>query len=304
MASFIVRVDDVCPTMDWERFERFEHAMGNLPVLIGVVPDCRDEHLQVDAPRDDFWEVVRRLRAGGWAVAQHGYTHVYDSDAPNLLRMANRSEFAGHPVQVQAARLAAGAEIMSHEGVRSSAFMAPGHTFDRATIDALKRTGFTSVTDGYGLWPYRRHGLTFVPQLFSRPLHVGAGLYTVCLHLNGMSAVAVDRLTTSLRGLDIVSFDRATPRRPVIGAAARIATGVALRAARSARRLAANCRCERRTRRIRGRSPNARVHVRGPGPDEERHCRICGTPYRALSRSIYGEVAQTPPSKPCDLRDT
>ena len=151
--------------MDWEHFERFEHAMRDWPVLIGVVPDCRDEHLHVAAPRDDFWEVVRRARARGWTVAQHGYTHVFDSDAPNLLGMANHSEFAGHPVDVQAARLAAGAEVMAGEKVKSSVFMPPGHTFDRATLAALKRTGFTTVTDGYGLWPYHRDGLKFVPQL-------------------------------------------------------------------------------------------------------------------------------------------
>jgi predicted deacetylase len=241
MSRFIVRLDDICPTMNWRRFEHFADQMMQAGVhpLLGIVPDCRDPHLMVDAPRSDFWQVMRDLKNQGWCISQHGYTHVYDSQpqvdpADNLLRRNARSEFAGHPESVQFTRLREGAAIMAENGLATDVFMAPAHTFDLNTLKALRANAFRYVTDGYGLWPYVDHDLIFVPQLFERPLHIGVGKYTLCLHLNEMPDANIAALVQFVKKHrdDFVDFKNAMPRSDLIAQSARVASSVCIRAAR------------------------------------------------------------------------
>ncbi len=60
-----VRLDDITPDMDWDRFLRFKKMMDDAYVLplIGVVPDSRDPKLCLSRPRDDFWDFVRGMQA-------------------------------------------------------------------------------------------------------------------------------------------------------------------------------------------------------------------------------------------------
>lgn len=74
-----IRMDDITPAMDWERFGAFRALMDEYGVkpLIGVVPDNQDENLNRSREREDFWELVKELKESGWTVALHGYRHVY-----------------------------------------------------------------------------------------------------------------------------------------------------------------------------------------------------------------------------------
>lgn len=218
-ASFVLRIDDVTPTMAWGAMDRLQRRTDRLgvPAVIGVVPLPQDPSLVVDEARPDFWEWVRGRRQVGWTVAQHGYRHVYDSPHPGMLIRRPRSEFAGLDLATQRDRLALGQDILRAEGAWDPVFMAPGHTFDRITVSALRNLGFTTVTDGYGLYPYQIGGLVFVPQLFFRPLDPGFGVLTMCLHLNGISERDFARLECFLEShaADFVSIrDAATVRAP------------------------------------------------------------------------------------------
>ena len=71
-----VRLDDITPDMDWERFLKFKALLDKYQVkpLIGVVPDNRDDNLKGSrqgAP-DDFWAYVKELQSQGWSVAMYG----------------------------------------------------------------------------------------------------------------------------------------------------------------------------------------------------------------------------------------
>jgi Uncharacterized protein conserved in bacteria (DUF2334) len=169
------------------RFDKFAETLTKhgVPCLIGVVPDCRDPKLLQHAePRSDFWDFMRKLKASGWTICQHGYTHVYDCHSRDLFGIMRRSEFAGHDFETQVHRLASGAKILADEGLATDIFMAPNHAFDAVTIRALQHSGFKSVTDGFALWPYEEGGLTLVPQMFPEPRNFGVGIYTICLHLD------------------------------------------------------------------------------------------------------------------------
>jgi predicted deacetylase len=193
---YLIRFDDVTPGMAWSKFASFEAVAEthDLPFLVGVVPACRDPALMVESPRSDFWDWLRERRNLGWTIAQHGHTHVYTTDHPGLLGIGKKSEFAGLPFDVQLRSLEAGKVILEREGLWQGVFMAPSHSFDQATLAALKALGFSALTDGYGFYAYELDGLKAVPQLLSRPLGVGFGVETVCLHVNTMSDQAVARM--------------------------------------------------------------------------------------------------------------
>ena len=74
-----IRMDDITPKMDWEKFEKFKTLLEEYQIkpLIGVVPDNQDENLNRGRENKDFWQYISRLQESGWCIAQHGYQHVY-----------------------------------------------------------------------------------------------------------------------------------------------------------------------------------------------------------------------------------
>lgn len=232
---YLIRFDDVTPGMAWTRFQPFEDLARELrlPYLLGVVPDCRDVKLMVEPSRPDFWAWVRRMKGQGATIAQHGFTHIYETDQPGLLGLGRKSEFAGLSYEVQYDRLARGKEMMQGEGVWDGVFMAPSHSFDAATVRALKALAFRGITDGFGFFPYEIEGLKAVPQLFARPVGFGVGVETICIHANTLTDARQTLLIEKIRALHsrIVSFDEALRMRatsPVWAESLRIATRIAL----------------------------------------------------------------------------
>lgn len=211
--QYLIRFDDVTPGMAWTRFQPFEDLARELrlPYLLGVVPECRDVKLMVEPERADFWAWVRRMKLNGATIAQHGFTHLYETRDAGLLRLGSKSEFAGLSYEVQFERLARGKEKMQSEGVWDGIFMAPSHSFDADTVRALRALGFRGLTDGFGFYPYEIEGLKAVPQLFARPVGFGFGVETVCIHVNTLTDQRTKMLIKKLRAhaARIISFDDA-----------------------------------------------------------------------------------------------
>mgnify|MGYP000364878214 CR=1 FL=1 len=93
-----------------------------------------------------------------------------------------------------------GKEILVNEGVWQPWFMAPNHSFDVATLEALNKLDFVAITDGYGFYPYLSHSLLFVPQMTSFPIKIGFGLSTICLHINSMTPSDILTITQFILG--------------------------------------------------------------------------------------------------------
>jgi len=198
---YVIRFDDITPGMAWSKFKPFEAVADafQLPYLIGVVPECRDPSLSVEPERADFWQWLRERASKGWTIAQHGYTHLYATKERGLLGIGSKSEVAGLPYEEQLEKLAAGKEILLREGVWHAVFMAPSHSFDANTLKALKALDFSAITDGYGFYAYDLHGLVALPQLLARPLGLGFGVETICLHANTMSEDAIQRMVDFIK---------------------------------------------------------------------------------------------------------
>ena len=215
---YILRFDDVAPGMAWSRFLPLKSELEQLGIksLLGVVPDCRDPKLYHEARKPDFFDWVRRWAEYGDSIAQHGTYHVYDQPASGILGINAKSEFAGHPYKKQVERLTHGKRILEREGVWQPYFMAPAHSFDETTLDALHALGFKAVTDGYGLFPYRHKNIVLVPQLTSFPLRPGFGICTIGLHVNSMNPMQARKVVAfaEIHRKNFMRFDEAVKLTP------------------------------------------------------------------------------------------
>lgn len=220
-AQYLLRFDDICATMKWSNWDLIEEILvdhGIKPIM-AIVPDNRDSYLKVQPPNPDFWSRARRWQSGGWALGMHGFQHTYVTQDPGLYSYQKASEFAGLPFEVQCDKLRRAAAILKEEGVDSNLWIAPGHSFDRTTIAALKAVGITSISDGFSRFPYTdSDGMFWIPQQqlseneMLGPPHghpdkpKSKGVWTVCLHPNAWSIGDIVRFKSRIEKL-----------RPLIG---------------------------------------------------------------------------------------
>lgn len=181
------RLDDITPDMNMIKFQRAYEIFtkADIKPLVGIVPDCQDSYLHYEDKKSDFWDLMRMLQRKGWMVAQHGYQHTYITKESGLLGINPFSEFAGLPFEVQLDKLKKGNEILKINGVESKIFMAPGHTYDKNTIRALKQCGFKYITDGYTKYNVNYQNICFVPCRNEKESNK-KGVNTICLHPNLM----------------------------------------------------------------------------------------------------------------------
>lgn len=187
-----IRMDDITPDMDWEKFLRFKALCDShhIKPLIGIVPHNRDKNLSIDAPRNDFWEYVRQLQSQGWTVAQHGFDHIYRTKKMGCFPLNRLSEFAGLGYDAQYERLKNGKLILESNNIKTDIFMAPAHSYDKNTLKALKALGFSKITDGFGNKPYNWHDMTFYPISYKQSStleNADEGFSTFVVHSNTMN---------------------------------------------------------------------------------------------------------------------
>lgn len=192
-AQYLVRFDDICPGMNWGVWRQVESALERNGVrpLLGVVPDNQDPELDLAPPEPQFWDCVREWQARGYAIGLHGYQHKYVTRASGLVGRNRYSEFAGLAFEEQLEKLERGMAIFAREGVRADAWIAPAHSFDKATVAALRQVGIRWISDGYALQPYLSDGMMWAPQQLGGFREFPFGFWTVCLHVNNWSAADV-----------------------------------------------------------------------------------------------------------------
>jgi len=210
--QYLLRFDDICPTMNWRVWAEIETLLvqRQFQPLLAVVPDNRDPGLQVDSPAGDFWDRVRAWQDRGWTIALHGFQHRYVTRSAGMVAIRKKSEFAGLPAEVQREKLRRGLEIFERERITSRVWIAPGDSFDAATVALLPEFGIRVISGGYFRYPYvcpRR--MTWVPQqlYYFRP--APTGVWTVCYHHNqwGASQPRTFREDVDQYGANIVSLD-------------------------------------------------------------------------------------------------
>lgn len=188
MIRYFFRIDDVAPNMNWDSFNLTAGVFrqNNIKPLIAVIPDVRDPKL-LDYPiNPNFWQLITELKNLGWIIGQHGYQHI-SMGGGGVLKIHKSGEFADLDSENQERMIRAGRKIMEEKDLATDIFVAPRHSFDRETLRALRKNNFQFISDGIALWPFKKLGLVWLPQILWRPRKGMFGLVTVALHTNTMS---------------------------------------------------------------------------------------------------------------------
>ena len=211
-AKYLVRFDDICPTMNWRVWNRVEELLVRYEIrpILAVVPDNQDPGLRVDPPESCFWDHARRWQARGWTIGLHGYQHRLVTQGSEIGPPVGFSEFAGLPMEQQETKLRRALEIFARENVTADLWIAPAHSFDARTIAVLCRLELRVISDGFFLWPHTDNlGIFWIPQQLWGFRLRPTGVWTVCYHHNAWGPAALSKFEEDLKRYHraILSFD-------------------------------------------------------------------------------------------------
>jgi predicted deacetylase len=183
---YLVRFDDICPTMNWAIWAEIDEILTTERVkpILSVIPDNRSRAFFIEEENPRFWDYIKGRQKQGWSIGLHGYQHVPITSNPGILKLSHHSEFAGLPEEEQEARISRAIEIFKANGVKPDLWVAPWHSFDRITIKVLKKHGITIISDGFSIYPYVDSGMLWIPRQLSNFRRRPFGVYTVCFHHN------------------------------------------------------------------------------------------------------------------------
>lgn len=194
---YLIRLDDASDHMNIERWERIEQILdkNGIKPLVGVIPLNRDPML-LEFPEDPgFWAKAQNWQEKGWRIALHGYEHVYSTNCAGINPVHDRSEFAGHPLEVQRQKIRHGLHLLKEKGLEPTAFFAPSHTFDENTLEALRlESSIRIISDTVANDIYCRNGFTFIPQQSGRVRELPFRITTICLHPNFTTDAEFDEI--------------------------------------------------------------------------------------------------------------
>ncbi|MEO5809383.1 MAG: DUF2334 domain-containing protein [Sphingomicrobium sp.] len=203
-ARYIMRMDDACPTIDSARWARFEALFDELGIkpIVAVVPDNQDSDLEFGDSDPDFWDRARAWQAKGWTIGLHGFRHILPPfHGKQYLPFHPRSEFAGFSLDDQADKIRSGWAALRDHGLTPTMWVAPAHSFDRVTLEAVEReTPIRMVSDGIARNQFFADGFYWLPQQLWSLTPKRSGLWTVCLHPNSMADDDFARFAAQLRG--------------------------------------------------------------------------------------------------------
>ena len=188
-ALYIIRLDDACPTMNKENWQRTEDILERYKIkpIIAIIPNNRDPEMVIDDADSYFWDKVQNWKRKGWCIGLHGYDHGYIKKNPGLIPMNKQSEFAGVDLKVQKMKIRKASEKFNSLGIEPDVFIAPSHTFDKNTLRSLREeTNIRVISDGIAFYPYVEHGFLWIPQQNWRLTEKKEGVWTSCYHPNSM----------------------------------------------------------------------------------------------------------------------
>tara|TARA_B100000925_G_scaffold260263_1_gene216290 strand:+ start:99 stop:851 length:753 start_codon:yes stop_codon:yes gene_type:complete len=199
-ATYIVRFDDVCPTMDWDVWDVIEKQMLKLDIkpIVAIIPDNKDGSLIIGDELDSFWERVRDWQSNGWSIAIHGFQHLYQTKNSGLIKLNNYSEFSGFTYERQREMLEKALKIFESHDIVPNLWVAPAHSFDQVTVSVLFDLGIRIISDGFYFRPVKNMNMIWIPQQIWRFRNFHGGTWTVCHHINGINDNQLEKICSDL----------------------------------------------------------------------------------------------------------
>lgn len=187
---YLLRLDDASEYWKktaWERMYGLLKRYGIVPI-IAIIPQNEDIKLHAFGKDICFWETIQKWLGEDWVPALHGYNHVLDSPSGGINPVNFRSEFAGKLLDEQKDKLKKGYAVLNEHGIRPEIFVAPAHTFDLTTLEALQsETPIRIISDTIANDVYFKHGFHFIPQQCGAVRRLPLKLTTFCYHPNTTS---------------------------------------------------------------------------------------------------------------------
>lgn len=187
--------------MNWPVWTQIESILieHQISPLLAIVPDNQDKKLVVGPAHATFWGEVRKWQAKGWTIGLHGHRHTYVTEDGGIVGISRRSEFAGLLASEQEGKLLLAAEILRLQGIEPKVWIAPGHSFDWNTVEALKQVGISVISDGFALAPHSdSRGVFWIPQQLWKFRWRPFGVWTVCCHHNSWTEEEVGQFRQAI----------------------------------------------------------------------------------------------------------
>ena len=208
---YLIRLDDACEYMDIDKWSIIESILDKYDVkpIVAIIPKCADKMFtdvyQID---DGFWYKAKKWQEKGWTIGLHGYDHVYKDIAEEGLNPVNSfSEFSGEKYSIQLEKIKMGISIFQAHGIEPKCFVAPAHTFDELTIQAIiNGSSIRIISDTIASNTYYQNGIWFVPQQCGSLRKLPCKVVTGCYHPNTMSDVDFSKLESFLGNNTVASF--------------------------------------------------------------------------------------------------
>jgi predicted deacetylase len=195
--KYIIRLDDACPTMDYDKWSKIFDILDkyNVKPIIAVIPNNEDKNFIINKYDNNFWNKVKIWENKGYYISMHGYNHKYISNSGGLVPMNKQSEFAGVNIEIQRDKIRKGWNIFKQNGILPKIWVAPSHTFDKNTLQVLKEeTNIKIISDGVAFYPYNKYGFFWIPQQLWWYKEEKNGVWTICLHPNNMNYKQIESL--------------------------------------------------------------------------------------------------------------
>lgn len=208
----VIRMEDICPTMDREKFEIFRKFFeeNGIKPLLCVVPDNKDPKLVKARVDLDFWAYMRRLKSDGYTIAMYGTHHLASGKGVGLISGTSATEYAGLTYESQLKKLREGKHLLSKYGLDTEIFVAPNHSYDRNTLRACKKLGLNYISDGLSRKPYVLEGVKHIPISPAWKMH-RHGLLTMCINPSTENLDGRETIFEFLRDnlYHVISFEEA-----------------------------------------------------------------------------------------------
>lgn len=199
---YLLRLDDASEHWNIENWHRMHDMVQKYGVkpIVAIIPDNQDSKLLRFPLDPSYDDTIRAWLTEGWTPALHGYSHVMDSPNGGVNPINRRSEFAGKPLEIQQEKIRNGYALLKEKGIAPHVFVAPGHTFDKNTLEALRtETDIRIVSDTIADDVWFENDFYFIPQQSGSVRVLGFTVTTFCYHPNTMHNEGFEKLEFFLR---------------------------------------------------------------------------------------------------------
>lgn len=183
-----MRLDDASEYWCATKWQRMHDLLVRFKIkpLVAVIPKNEDDKLRTFGFDEEYEKKVKLwIKNDGWIPALHGYKHIRRKAKGGLNPVNPKSEFVGLDLKLQEYMIECGLDILSKIGIFPKFFIAPCHTYDRNTLQALKNVSdIRIICDTVADDVYKKDDFFYIPQQCGMARKLNFSLTTFCYHPN------------------------------------------------------------------------------------------------------------------------